>query len=80
MSMISFQRSTRVQFTGMEETFLGYTIDWNYEKGYVDISIPEYVKNPLKHLLYKSLISLQYPPHEHAGVNWTNKGDRQYAQ
>ena len=37
--------------------FLGYTIYWNYGKGYVNISMREYVTNALKILLYKPLIS-----------------------
>ena len=33
------------------ENFLGYTIDCNYEKGYVNISMPDYIRNALKKLL-----------------------------
>ena len=42
--------------------------------------MPEYITNALKRLLYIPLIPPHYFPHEHAGVNWTNKGKRQYAQ
>ena len=59
---------------------MGYTIDWNYEKGYVDISMHEHVTNALKRILYKPLIFPQYSPHEHASVNCTNKGKIQYVQ
>ena len=48
--------------------------------GFVDISMPNYVKSALKRLLYKVCITPQYSPREHPGVNQTKKGDRKYAQ
>ena len=60
------------------EHFIDYMINWNYDRGFVDISMPDYVKSTLKILLYKVCITPQYSPHEHVGINWTNKGDRQY--
>ena len=60
--------------------FLGYKINWIYDRGYVDISIPDYIKNALKRLSYKVSITPQYSPRKHIEVNWINKGDRQYAQ
>ena len=53
-----------------------YTLDWNY----VDISMPRYVQEWLKHLLYKQQIHTQFSPHEHAPINWTNKAELLYAQ
>ena len=75
---IAKEYTCKIDWSG--ENFLGYKIKWDYEKGFVDISIPDYIKNALKRLGYKVSIYPQYSPHEHAGVNWTNKGDRQYAQ
>ena len=30
--------------------YCGFKIDWNYDKGFVDISMPDYVKNALAKL------------------------------
>ena len=38
------------------ENFLGYTIDWNNKKGYVDISMTDYIRNALKKLLYTTKV------------------------
>ena len=75
---IATEYTCKIDWKG--ENFLGYTIKWNYQKGYVDISMPDYIRNALKKLLYKTKVYPQYSPHEHTAVNWTNKGERQYAQ
>ena len=75
---IAKEYTCKIDWTG--KNFLGYTLNWNYDKGYVDISIPDYIRNALKRLGYNVSVTPQYSPHEHIGVNWTNKGDRQYAQ
>ena len=75
---IAKEYTCKIDWTG--ENFLGYKINWNYDRGYVDISIPDYIKNALERLGYNVSTWPQYSPHEHIGVNWTNKGDRQYAQ
>ena len=75
---IAKEYTCKIDWSG--ENFIGYKIKWDYERGFVDISIPDYIKNALKRLNYKVFVSPQYSPHEHVGVNWTNKGDRQYAQ
>ena len=45
------QYKITVDLTG--NSYLGMTIDWKYEQGYVDISMPEYVR--------KSLHKFQHP-------------------
>ena len=75
---IAKEYTCKIDWTG--ENFLGYKLNWNYDKGYVDISIPDYIKTALKRLGHNASINPQYSPHEHIGINWTNKGDRQYAQ
>ena len=39
---IAEQYTFKIDWSG--NNFIGYKIDWNYEKGYVDISMPEYIK------------------------------------
>ena len=77
--MIPLQNNTHTKLIAKEK-ILGYTVDWNYDRDYVDISMPEYIPNVLKRILYKAKASPQYSPREHAAVNWTNKGERHYAQ
>ena len=78
--MIPQQKSTHVLVDWKGESLLDFTIDWNYEKGYVDISMPEYIQNTLKKLLYDTGAFPYYSPYEPTASNWTNKGERQYAQ
>ena len=58
------------------ENFIDYTINWNYDRGFVNISMPNYIKSALKRLLYKVCITPQYSHHEYLRVNWTKKEDR----
>ena len=41
----------------------GVQLDWNYNEGYVDISIPLYVHKALKTYSHPSPVRLQYSPH-----------------
>lgn len=58
--------------------FLGFTLNWNYDKGFVDISMPDYVKNALEKLQHKPQNFPQYTPHKFISINWTRKGDQQH--
>ena len=63
-----------------EETFLGFTLKWIYEQGYVDISVIGYVYPLLAKLQYPAPIKPQYSPHEYILKKWPRKGVWQYAQ
>ena len=39
------------------ETFLDYALKWNYKKGYIDISMPEYIHHLLDRLQHKLQVS-----------------------
>ena len=43
--------------------FLGFTLKWNYKLGYVDLSMPGYVRDALKKLQYLIDKYPQYSPH-----------------
>ena len=60
--------------------FLGYTLDWNYEKGYVDMSMPDYIRHALEKLQYILKVFPQYSPHPFIDINWTKKGERPCAR
>ena len=59
--------------------YCGLTIDWDYNEGHVDISMPGYVEKCLQRLQYTPKISPQYSPHNHSPIIYGQKGQRQYA-
>ena len=61
------------------EKFLGFTVKWNYDAGYVDISMPGYINRLLSRLNHPMPSSPQYSPNEFINIKWSSKGDRQYA-
>ena len=58
--------------------YCGLTLDWHYQQGYVDISMPAYVKNSLKRFNHSPSKSPQYSPHAHFSIQY-GQGTRQYA-
>ena len=58
--------------------FCGLTLDWNYHPGYVDISMPHYVKKALQRL-YPNPSIPQYSPHQHIPIIYGKKGSQQFA-
>jgi hypothetical protein len=46
------------------KNYCGLLLDWNYEKGYVDISVPEYVKTALHKFQHKPLTRPAHAPHQ----------------
>ena len=71
---ISQQYTCKIDEKG--NNFLGFTLDWNYDKGYVDVSMPNYVKEALVKLQYKPKQVPQYSPHKYISTNWTCKGNQ----
>ena len=43
--------------------YCGFTIEWNYEKGYVDIYMPKYITALLQKLQHPKPAKPQYAPH-----------------
>ena len=43
--------------------YCDFTIEWNYEKGYVDIFMPKYIPALLQKLQHPKTAKLQYAPH-----------------
>ena len=48
--------------------FCGLTLDWNYEKGLVDVSVLNYVRDTLKRLNHVLKVFPQYSPHNYAPI------------
>ena len=58
--------------------FCGLNIDWNYKEGYVDISIPHYIRDLSKKLLHVMSKHLQYSPHAYTPFKFEKKGVQQF--
>lgn len=78
------QKTIKQQYTCIVDQsgkkFLGCTLNWNYKKGYVDISMPDYVRNALQKLQHTICTFPQYSPHNYIITKWTQKSDRQYTR
>ena len=61
------------------KNFLGYHLDWNYEAGYVDISMPGYLNALLGRLQHVPKIYPQYSPHHYQPIVYGVKGTPQFA-
>ena len=47
------------------KNFCGLTLDWNYSKGYVDISMPGYINKVLHKYQHPTPTRPEYAPHQH---------------
>ena len=77
IDVIQKQYTCKVDWKG--NNFLGLTLNWEYEKGYVEISMLNYIQHALQRLQYKTEVYPQYSPHYHASIKYTTQPGRQYA-
>ena len=56
--------------------YCGLHLVWNYDAGYVDISMPNYVKKALDRLQYIPHTRPQFSPHVHTPPKYGEKGKR----
>ena len=61
------------------KNYIGLNLHWDYQNGFVDISMPGYIEKTLHRLQHPAPSSPQYSPHEHFPVVFGGKGTRQYA-
>ena len=59
----SLQKYYNISVDHKGENYLGLTIDWNYMAGYVNISMPGYIKKLKSHLGQQTPARPQYAPH-----------------
>ena len=82
--ILHLENALRPQYTAKIDwegnNFLGFKLEWNYAAGHVTLSMPDYIANALKKLQYLQDVFPQYSPHEHHPINWTKKGETQYAR
>ena len=57
--------------------FCGLTIDWHYDKGFVDIAMPKYLNNVLKKFNHSPKKFPQYSPHHYNPIVYGKKGQLQ---
>ena len=61
------------------KNYCGLTMDWHYDEGYVDISMPKYVPESLKRLQHVPKKYPQYSPHAYTSYTPTQKSSYQRA-
>ena len=50
--------------------YAGITLDWNYDEGCVEISMPGYIKKPLARFKHEAPGRPQHSPHHHNPKNY----------
>ena len=55
------------------------TFDWHYKEGYVDVSMPGYIKEVLRRLQHIRSKRIQYSPHEYLPIHYGKHNATQYA-
>ena len=76
LQMLGKHYTYTVDWTG--HNFCGLTLDWNYEKGFVDVSMPNYVRDTLKRLKHVPKVFPQYSPHKYAPIVYGKPNTQQY--
>eukprot|EP00957_Ditylum_brightwellii_P046485 3527710-Ditylum_brightwellii.AAC.1 len=54
--------------------YCGITLEWHYDKKYVDISVPGYVKKGLTKLKHPTPTKQEYLPHRHVKIKYGPEG------
>ena len=62
-----------------ETNVCGLIIEWDYENGHMDTSIPDYVKDTLKRLQHVPRKYPQYSSHEYLPIHYGKRDTTQYA-
>ena len=57
----------------MGNNYCKLTLEWNYQNGYVDISMPGYLQKTLEVLQHIPKLSPQYSPHVHVPIQYAEK-------
>ena len=60
----ALRQSYKISVDWTCRNYRGLAMDWNYEKGFVDISMPNYVPKALHRFQHPPPSKLQYSPHK----------------
>ena len=55
--------------------YIGLTLNWHYDQGYVDISMPGYISKLLTRLQHTLPNKPEYSPHDHYTIKFPQKGE-----
>ena len=77
LAMLGKHYNYTVDWTG--RNFCGLTMDWHYNNGYVDISMPDYIKDSLRKLQHIRQTNPQYSPHKYIAIQYGKSNTQQYA-
>ena len=61
--MNTFKENYDISIDKEGHNYCGLSIDWNYQQGYVDISIPTYVYKALRIFAHPAPLRSQHAPH-----------------
>ena len=59
--------------------YCGLHFEWEYDREYVDMTMPQYVTKALVRLKHEHTVFPQFTPHQHVPVRYGIKGQRQFA-
>ena len=76
LSALSNHYNYHIDNTG--SNYIGLTLNWHYNEGYVDISMPQHITKLLDRLKHTKPIKPEYSPHEHYSIKFPKKGERQF--
>ena len=76
--LYALQNDYKVTKDWEDKLFCSLAIDWHYGQGYVDISMPKYIKDSIKRFQHEFCARNQFSPHEHTPPIFGEPGERQY--
>ena len=71
LSALKAAYNVTIDYSGKD--YCGLTLEWNYNKGYVDISMPKFVHKTLTKLKHNPPSGPQHAPHNWVKPNYTSK-------
>ena len=75
---LAIRNNYKVAIDKKGELNSGMTIKWNYEQSYVEIYIPEYVKNILHKFQQQSLAKPQHAPYRFTAPIFSKASNKQF--
>jgi hypothetical protein len=71
IAIINKEYKCSQEWTG--NRYIGRTLNWNYEKDYVDLSIPDYIARALQHFVHPMPKRPEHAPHDYAAPTYGSR-------